>query len=113
MPAAGGYGLGLYWVDLPCGRFWGHDGGTVGHQTISWHSPDGQRQVTYAQSMAFGIKPPPLADWIINLGEAAEYMFDHNLFQDNLVGVDFCERMVRETNPSVMAKAAAFRGGTA
>src|SRR5438128_233577 len=32
-------------------------------------------------------------------------MFDHNLFQDNLVGVDFCERMVRETNPSVLAKA--------
>ena len=52
-PAAGGYGLGLYWVDLPCGRFWGHDGGTIGHQTVSWHSPDGQRQVTYAQNMAF------------------------------------------------------------
>lgn len=59
----------------------------------------------YAQNMAFGVKPPHLADWIINLGEAAEYMFDHNLFQDNLVGVDFCEKMVRETNPSVWAKA--------
>ena len=59
----------------------------------------------YAQNMAFGVKPPPLADWIINLGEAAEYMFDHNLFQDNLVGVDFCEQMVRETNPAVLAKA--------
>ncbi|MGH7277368.1 MAG: nickel-dependent hydrogenase large subunit [Candidatus Rokuibacteriota bacterium] len=59
----------------------------------------------YAQNMAFGVKPPPLAEWIINLGEAAEYMFDHNLFQDNLVGVDFCEQMVRETNPGVLAKA--------
>jgi hydrogenase large subunit len=59
----------------------------------------------YAQNMAFGINPPRLADWIINLGEAAEYMFDHNLFQDNLVGVDFCEQMVRETNPGVLAKA--------
>jgi hydrogenase large subunit len=59
----------------------------------------------YAQNMAYGIKPPPLADWIINLGEAAEYMFDHNIFQDNLVGVDFCEQMVKETNPSVWAKA--------
>ncbi len=59
----------------------------------------------YAQQMAFGIKPPHLAEWIINLGEAAEYMFDHNLFQDNLVGVDFCEQMVKETNPSVLAKA--------
>ena len=55
----------------------------------------------YAQNMAFGIRPPSMAEWIINLGEAAEYMFDHNLFQDNLVGVDFCEKMVRETNPGV------------
>src|SRR6266480_4175455 len=59
----------------------------------------------YAQNMAYGVKPPPLAEWIINLGEAAEFMFDHNLFQDNLVGVDFCEQMVKETNPSVLAKA--------
>src|SRR5579864_1906286 len=60
---------------------------------------------TYAQNMAFGIAPPPMAEWIVNLGEAAEYMFDHNIFQDNLVGVDFCEQMVKETNPAVFAKA--------
>ena len=60
---------------------------------------------TYAQNMAFGIKPPPMGEWIVNLGEAAEYMFDHNIFQDNLVGVDFCEQMVKETNPSVWEKA--------
>lgn len=59
----------------------------------------------YAQNMAFGVVPPALAEWIINLGEAAECMFDHNLFQDNLVGVDFCELLVRETNPGVLAKA--------
>jgi hydrogenase large subunit len=61
----------------------------------------------YAQNMAFGVKPPHMAEWIVNLGEAAEYMFDHNLFQDNLVGVDFCEQMVKETNPAVLAKAEA------
>jgi hydrogenase large subunit len=55
----------------------------------------------YAQNMAFGVKPPHLAEWIVNLGEAAEYMFDHNIFQENLVFVDFCEKMVRETNPGV------------
>lgn len=60
---------------------------------------------TYAQNMAFGVRPPAIAEWIVNLGEAAEYMFDHNIFQDNLVGVDFCEQMVRETNPSVWEKA--------
>jgi hydrogenase large subunit len=60
---------------------------------------------TYAQNMAFGVRPPALGEWIVNLGEAAEYMFDHNIFQDNLVGVDFCEQMVKETNPSVWDKA--------
>jgi hydrogenase large subunit len=60
---------------------------------------------TYAQNMAFGVRPPPIAEWIVNLGEAAEYMFDHNIFQDNLVGVDFCEQMVKETNPGVWDKA--------
>ena len=59
----------------------------------------------YAQNMAFGIRPPEMGEWITNLGEAAEYMFDHNLYQDNLVGVDFCEQMVKETNPGVLAKA--------
>ena len=55
----------------------------------------------YAQNMAFGIRTPDMGEWITNLGEAAEYMFDHNIFQENLVGVDFCEPMVKETNPKV------------
>jgi hydrogenase large subunit len=59
----------------------------------------------YAQNMAYGIKTPKMAEWIVNLGEAAEYMFDHMIFQDNLVFVDFCEAMVRQTNPSVLARA--------
>src|ERR687886_90172 len=59
----------------------------------------------YAQQMAYGISPPPIAEWIVNLGEAAEYIFDHTLFQDNLVFVDWCEDMVKSTNPSVWAKA--------
>src|SRR3954465_2084715 len=61
----------------------------------------------YAQNMAYGVKTPVLGGWIVNLGEAAEYIFDHAIFQDNLVFVDFCEQMVRDTNPSVMEKAEA------
>ncbi|KJE21602.1 Ni,Fe-hydrogenase I large subunit [Frankia torreyi] len=61
----------------------------------------------YAQNMAYGIANPPMAEWIINLGEAAEYLFDHTIFQDNLVFVDFCEAMVKETNPGVLARAEA------
>src|SRR5580693_8334989 len=35
----------------------------------------------------------------------AQYMFDHNIFQENLVGVDYCEKMVAETNPGVLEMA--------
>jgi hydrogenase large subunit len=59
----------------------------------------------YAQNMAYGVQPPALGEWMINLGEAAEYMFDHNIYQENLVGVDYCEKMVAETNPGVLDKA--------
>ncbi|MBR7827038.1 nickel-dependent hydrogenase large subunit [Actinospica sp. MGRD01-02] len=59
----------------------------------------------YCQNMAYGVAPPHLGEWIINLGEAAEYMFDHNIFQENLVGVDYCAKMVGETNPGVLEQA--------
>src|SRR5215212_1374238 len=59
----------------------------------------------YAQNMAYGIRMPAVAEWIFNLGEAAEYMFDHTLFQDNLVFVDFCEQLVKETNPGLLERA--------
>ena len=58
----------------------------------------------YNQNMAYGVRPPHLGEWIINLGESAEYMFDHNIFQENLVGVDYCERMVKETNPGCWSR---------
>jgi hydrogenase large subunit len=59
----------------------------------------------YAQNMAYKVVPPALGEQIVNLGEAAEFMFDHNIFQENLVGVDFCEKMVAETNPGVLERA--------
>jgi len=59
----------------------------------------------YNQQMAYGIHPPAMGEWIVNLGECAEYIFDHNIFQENLVGVDYCEKMVSETNPGVLDQA--------
>jgi len=42
----GGYGLGLYSLDLSCGRtIWGHDGGIHGYVTASPHTVDGRRQL--------------------------------------------------------------------
>ena len=57
------------------------------------------------QNMAYGVKPPPLGDYAFNLAESADYMFDHAIFNDCMANVDYCEQMVKETNPSVLAKA--------
>ena len=57
------------------------------------------------QNMAYGVKPPPLGDLAFNLAESADYMFDHAIFNDCMANVDFCEQMVKETNPSLLSKA--------
>lgn len=46
------YGLGLYPADLPCGRFWGHDGGVFGMITQSLTSADGKRQASFGLNLA-------------------------------------------------------------
>ena len=57
------------------------------------------------QNMAYGVKPPALGDLAFNLAESADYIFDHAIFNDCMANVDFCEQMVKETNPSLLAKA--------
>ena len=51
------------------------------------------------QNMAYSVKPPPLGDLAFNLAESADYMFDHAIFNDCMANVDFCEQMVKDTNP--------------
>jgi D-alanyl-D-alanine carboxypeptidase len=36
-------GLGIFSIDLPCGRFWGHDGGILDYATLVRASEDGGR----------------------------------------------------------------------
>ncbi|MFC5829947.1 serine hydrolase domain-containing protein [Nonomuraea insulae] len=45
------YGLGIFPVDLPCGRFWGHNGGVFGMATFSFSSPDGGRQLSFGYNL--------------------------------------------------------------
>src|SRR5262249_54527649 len=61
----------------------------------------------YSQNMPYGAHPPALAEWIINPGEPAGNMCDHNLFQEDLVAPDLFEKTVRATNPGVFEKALA------
>jgi D-alanyl-D-alanine carboxypeptidase len=59
-PEDGGYGLGLYWVGLPNGPAWGHDGGVIGQATLSLHS---SASVSFAQNMTFyAAGPNPIDD---------------------------------------------------
>ena len=57
------------------------------------------------QNMAYGVKPPKLGDYAYNIAETADFMFDHAIFNDCMANVDFCEQMVKETNPTVLARA--------
>ena len=57
------------------------------------------------QNMAYGVKPPPLGDYAYNLAESADFMFDHAIFNDCMANVDFCEQMVKETNPTLLKTA--------
>ncbi|MFJ1750498.1 serine hydrolase domain-containing protein [Streptomyces sp. NPDC088116] len=52
VPAGGvGYGLGIYSLDLSCGRFWGHDGAVFGAATMAMSSRDGKRQLAYGWNL--------------------------------------------------------------
>jgi D-alanyl-D-alanine carboxypeptidase len=42
-PIKGGYGLGLFRIDSPCGTVWGHGGDTDGHHSTAVVSADGRR----------------------------------------------------------------------
>src|SRR6476660_5218828 len=57
------------------------------------------------QNLEYGVKPPPLGDLAFNLAESADYICDHAIFNDCMANVDFCEQMVKETNPTLLAKA--------
>src|SRR6478752_1525023 len=57
------------------------------------------------QNMAYSVKPPKLGDYAYNLAESADFMFDHAIFNDCMANVDFCEQMVKETNPTLLKKA--------
>uniref|UniRef100_UPI00104174EE serine hydrolase domain-containing protein n=1 Tax=Actinomadura roseirufa TaxID=2094049 RepID=UPI00104174EE len=45
------YGLGLYSLDLPCGKVWGHNGVVFGAGTQALSSPDGKRQIALASNL--------------------------------------------------------------
>ncbi|MFJ1748445.1 serine hydrolase domain-containing protein [Streptomyces sp. NPDC088116] len=67
------YGLGIYALDLPCGRFWGHDGAVFGAGTYALSSRDGKRQFSmgwnlmkYQRFNADGTaQPSPIDDAIV------------------------------------------------
>src|SRR5579862_5240481 len=50
---------------------------------------------TYAQNMAFGIKPPPMAEWIVNLDKAERTPANHS----NLHGFSTIADIMRALNP--------------
>src|ERR1700689_5650664 len=44
---------------------------------------------TYAQNMAFGVRPPDMAEWIVKFAEPAKQIFGQHFSTDNLWGPVF------------------------
>ena len=57
---AGGFagGLGIFSTELPCGRFWGHDGAILDYVTSVRASEDGER-VMVISVQGGGLSGPP------------------------------------------------------
>ena len=45
------YGLGIYPLDLPCGRFWGHDGSVPGMETFAFSDAGGGHQFAFGTNL--------------------------------------------------------------
>lgn len=58
-----------------------------------------------AIEMAFGVRPPPLGIVVRNLGQTAEFLYDHPLHLFLLAGPDYSEIVVKATNPELWTKA--------
>ncbi len=54
-----------------------------------------------ALEMAFPVKPPPMGVVARNLGETAEFLYDHPLHLYLLAGPDFSQMIVQATNPEI------------
>ena len=58
-----------------------------------------------AMEMAFGAAPPPLAIVTRNLGESAEFLFDHPQQLFLQAGPDYSEAVIKQTSPSLWERA--------
>lgn len=56
---ATGDGHGIFSTELPCGRFWGHDGGILDYGTIVKASDDGNRIAVISGQGGAPSGPPP------------------------------------------------------
>jgi D-alanyl-D-alanine carboxypeptidase len=56
-PGASANGLGIFSSELPCGRFWGHDGGILDYGTIVKASEDGNRVAVISAQAPSGLPP--------------------------------------------------------
>ncbi len=58
-----------------------------------------------AIEMAFGTPPPPMGIIVRNLGQTAEFLYDHPLHLFLLAGPDYSEAVIRATNPEIWERA--------
>ena len=95
------YGLGLQAVSVQCdavpgGTVYGHTGGTLGHSTWSFHTPDGNRQMSFTYSVDDQLNPSKELQAALN----------------DFVGVALCgsQPQAQGENPQVMLPNSVLQG---
>ncbi|MDQ6858767.1 MAG: nickel-dependent hydrogenase large subunit [Chloroflexota bacterium] len=62
-----------------------------------------------AIEMALGVVPPPMGIVVRNLGQAAEFLYDHPLHLYLLSGPDYSAAVMGQTNPAILKRAQTYK----
>ena len=62
-----------------------------------------------AIEMALGVVPPPMGIVARNLGQAAEFLYDHPLHLYLLSGPDYSAAVMSQTNPAILKRAQDYK----
>ena len=62
-----------------------------------------------AIEMALGVVPPPMGIVVRNLGQAAEFLYDHPLHLYLLAGPDYSATVMGQSNPAILKRAQTYK----
>lgn len=73
----GGYGLGIYYLNTPCGTVWGHSGGFPGYNSIAYQDKSGRRSVVLLVATELDQTTAPLFNRAVEMAVCQMFGAEH------------------------------------